>query len=92
MVGGVIAFLICIWFYLTADRLKLNHLRWVVGALMIYYCTKAAWTFLFLKPLMGMNYTHWNMFGGFMMELSGALFGAVACWQFRARVMLKKAP
>jgi hypothetical protein len=91
MLGGVISFLICIWFYLTADRLKLNPLQWVAGALIVFYGTKAIWTFLILKPLMGAGYTHHGMLGGLMMELAGALLGALACWLFRARVMLKQA-
>lgn len=91
MIGGVIGFLICIWFYLTADRLKLNHLQWIVGALIVYYGTKAVWTFVILKPLMGVGYTHHSMFGGIMMELSGALLGLAACWFFRSRVMLRQA-
>ena len=88
MVGGVIAFFLCIWFYLTADKRKLNPLQWVVGALVVYYGTKAVWHFLILKPLMGINYTHWNMVGGLVMEISGALLGIAACWLFRSRVML----
>jgi hypothetical protein len=90
MIGGVVGFLVCIWFYITADRLKLNHLQWIVGALIIYYGTKAVWTFVILKPLMGVNYTHNSMIGGIVMEASGALLGVAACWLFRSRIMLKK--
>jgi hypothetical protein len=89
MVGGVIAFLVCIWFYLTADRLKLNPLQWIIGALIVYYGTKALWTFLVLKPFMGAGY---GMLGGIAMEFAGALLGVAACWLFRSRVMLKQAP
>jgi hypothetical protein len=88
MVGGVIAFLVCIWFYLTADRLKLPPLQWVIGALIVYYGAKAVWTYLVLKPLMGSGY---GMLTGFLLELAGALLGVAACWLFRSKVMLKKA-
>jgi hypothetical protein len=91
MVGGVIAFLVCIWFYITADRLKLNPLQWIVGALIVYYGTKAIWTFVILKPLMGAGSTPQSMLGVLAMELSGALLGVAACWFFRSRVMLKQA-
>jgi hypothetical protein len=90
MVGGVIGFLICIWFYLTADRLKLNPLQWIVGALIVYYGAKALWTFVILKPLMGFGYTHYNMIGGIVMEALGTLLGVAACWLFRSRIMLKQ--
>jgi hypothetical protein len=90
MVGGVIGFLISIWFYLTADRLKLNHVQWIVGALLIFYGTKAIWTFVILKPLMGAAYTHHSALGGVAMEVAGALLGLLACWWFREKVMLKK--
>lgn len=89
MVGGVIAFLVCIWFYLTADRLKLNPLQWIIGALIVYYGTKALWTFLVLKPFMGAGY---SLLGGIAMELAGALLSVAACGLFRSRIMLKQAP
>lgn len=92
MVGGVIGFLVCIWFYLTADRLKLPPLQWVIGALIVYYGTKALWTFAILKPLMGTGYTHHSMLGGIAMEVSGALLGVAACWLFRSKIMLRRAP
>ena len=92
MLGGVIAFLIGLWFFLTADRLKLNALQWVVGALIVYYGTKGLWTYAIVKPLMGAGYTHAGMLGGLLIELAGALLGAAACWLFRAKVMLKRAP
>ena len=92
MLGGVIATFICVWFYLTADKLKLPHLQWVVGALIVFYGAKTLWTFLILKPLMGVSFTHGTMVGGLLLEIAGALLGLMACWLFRAKIMLKKAP
>ncbi|MGZ8217175.1 hypothetical protein [Methylomagnum sp.] len=88
MIGGVISFVVCIWFYLTADRLKLNPLQWIVGALIVFYGTKAVWTFVILKPLMGA--TPHGALGAFMMELAGAALGVAACWLFQSKVMLKQ--
>lgn len=90
MLGGVIAFLVCVWFYQTADKLKLNPLPWIAGALIVYYGTKAAWTFLFLKPLMSVNFTHGSMIGGLLLEIIGAALGVLACGLFRDRVLMKQ--
>lgn len=88
MIGGVIGFLVCIWFYLTADRLKLNPLQWVVGALIIFYGSKAVWTFAIYKPLIGA--TPHGALGAFAIELVGAGLGVAACALFRSKIMLKR--
>ena len=36
MLGGVIAVLICVWFYHTANKQNLNPLPWIVGGLVVY--------------------------------------------------------
>lgn len=90
MVGGVIGVLICVWFYQTAIKLKLNPLQWIVGALIVYYGVKFLWTFVILKPLMGTSFKTHTMMTGVMIEVSGSLIGALCAAFFRSKVMLKQ--
>jgi len=91
MIGGVVSVLICVWFYRTALRLNLNVLQWIVGALIVYYGIKGIWTYVILKPLLGGSFTYYSMTAGIMMELSGALLGALGAMLLRNLVMLKQA-
>jgi hypothetical protein len=91
MFGGLIAALLCYWFYQTALRIKLNPLQWVIGALIVFYGVRYAWTFAVLKPLMGVAFKNHTMLTGVMIELSGAIIGAGIAALFHAKVMLKQA-
>jgi hypothetical protein len=91
MFGGLIAALLCYWFYQTAIRVKLNPLQWVVGALIIFYGVRYVWTFALLKPLMGAAFKNHGMVSGLMIELSGAVVAAAVVALFHAKVMLKQA-
>jgi hypothetical protein len=91
MIGGVISVLICIWFYRTADRLKLNPLQWIVGALVVYYGIKAVWTYAILKPILGTTFKYHTFTSGVMIEISGALQGAVGAALFHYKVLRKQA-
>lgn len=90
MFGGVIAILLCAWFYQTATRIHLPPLRWVLGALILFYAVRYIWTFAILKPLMGIHFKTHTMLTGIMIELSGALIGAGVAALFRSKVMLKQ--
>ena len=90
MFGGLIAALLCYWFYQTAVRLSLNPLQWVVGALIIFYGIRYAWTFALLKPLLGAAFKNHGMMGGLLIELSGAAVAAGVVALFHAKVMLKR--
>ncbi|MGY6215165.1 hypothetical protein ACW73L_08390 [Methylolobus aquaticus] len=91
MFGGLIAALLCYWFYQTAIRVKLNPLQWVIGALVIFYAVRFAWTFAVLKPLMGAAFKAHGMVSGVMIELSGAVIAAAVVALFHKKVMLKQA-
>jgi len=90
MVGGVIAVLICVWFYHTAIKLNLNPLQWIVGALIVYYGAKFGWTFGILRPLMGTSFKIHTMLTEVIIEVSGSLLGAACAAFFRSKVMLKQ--
>ncbi len=90
MFGGVIAAVLCIWFYQTATRIHLNPLAWIIGALIVFYGVRYAWTFAVLKPLMGVGFKSHTMLTGVMIELSGALLGMAVAAVFRSKVMLKQ--
>jgi hypothetical protein len=91
MIGGVVSVVICVWFYRTALRLNLSVLQWIVGALIVYYGIKAIWTYAVLKPVLGGSFTYYSATAGVMMEVSGALLGALGAVLFRNLVMLKQA-
>lgn len=91
MIGGVIGVLLCAWFYQTAMKIHLNPVAWVIGALIVFYGVRYAWTFAILKPLMGIHFKTHTMFTGIMIELSGALIAAAITALFRSKVMLKQA-
>lgn len=91
MFGGLIAALLCYWFYQTATRMKLNPLQWVIGALIIFYGVRFAWTFVVLKPVMGAAFRNHSMLAGILIELSGAIIAAAITALFHAKVMVKQA-
>lgn len=91
MIGGVVSVVLCVWFYRTALRLNLSVLQWIVGALIVYYGIKAIWTYAVLKPVLGGSFTYYSATAGVMMEVSGALLGALGAVLFRNLVMLKQA-
>jgi hypothetical protein len=91
MFGGLIAAVLCYWFYQTAIRVKLNPLQWVAGALIIFYGVRYIWTFALLKPIMGAAFKNHGMVSGLMIELSGAVVAAAVVALFHAKVMLKQA-
>jgi len=91
MFGGVVAALLCVWFYQTATKIHLPPLKWVVGALILFYGVRYAWTFGVLKPLMGVQFKTHTMWTGVLIELSGVLIGGVLAALFRSKIMLKQA-
>lgn len=90
MFGGVIAVLLCAWLHQTATRIHRNPLPWIIGALMVFYGIRYAWTFAFLKPVMGADFQTHTMLTGVLMELSGALIAAGAVALFRSTAMPKR--
>ena len=87
MPGALIAVLICFWYYKTATKLNINHLPWIVGALILYYGTKYGWTFAVMKPLFGKR-----MLSPLINDLSGAALGVLVTAIFRSAVLLKQKP
>ncbi len=91
MLGGVVAVLICVWFYHSASKNNINPLPWIVGALIVYYGAKVGWTYGVVKPLMGGGAGRRGMTALLMIEVSGSLIGAACAAWFRSNVMLKQA-
>lgn len=87
MPGAIIAVLVCVWYYRTADQIKLNPLPWIVGGLILYYGTKYGWTYGVIKPLLGKS-----MASPFINDITGAAAGVIVAAVFRAKVMLKQKP
>jgi hypothetical protein len=66
-------------------------LQWVVGALIIYYGVKSIWTYGILKPVLGTAFKYHTFTSEVMLEISGALLGALIAAWFHHQVLLKKA-
>lgn len=92
MIGGVIAVLVCVWFYYSAEKLGINPLPWIVGALIVYYGAKIGWISGVVKPVLGGSFRDLGMLAGFLVEFSGALAGVGAAALFRSKVLLKQQP
>lgn len=91
MVGGIVGLLICVWFYRSADRIKLsNPIQWVVGAVIVYYGVKALWTYVILKPMLGGSFASHSMTAGILIEFSGTALGALGAVWLHYKVMLKQ--
>ncbi|NJD08387.1 MAG: hypothetical protein FIA97_18105 [Methylococcaceae bacterium] len=92
MVGALVALAICYWFYRSAESLKLPHLPWIIGGALAFYATNYAFIYGLLRPLAGERLRNHGYFGGFIIELSGALVGLAAAYLLRQYVMLKQPP
>jgi hypothetical protein len=80
-----------VWFYLTAERLKLPALAWAVAGVLVYYGGFLLWMYVVLRPLMGGNFQAHGFATGIGMDLTSILFGALCMALFRFKVLLKKA-
>lgn len=91
MVGIIASSIIAVWFFKTAEQLKLPIFQWVVGGMLVYYSGFAACMYLVLRPLL-MVTAGTHSFGlGLTMDLVSAAIGIALATVFRSRVMRRKA-
>lgn len=50
MIGGIVAVLIALWFYRTAESRGLPNFHWAVGGLIAYYVPNFIWSLAVAKP------------------------------------------
>lgn len=79
-----------VWFYLTAERLRLPAVAWAVAGVLVYYGGFSLWMYLVLRSLMGGSFQVHGFGTGIMMDLTSILFGVVCMALFRWRVLLRK--
>lgn len=52
MIGGIIAILIALWFYRTAESRHLSGAQWAVGGAIAFYIPNFIWSLMVAKPMM----------------------------------------
>ena len=50
MFGGVVAILIALWYYRTAEARKLPTVQWAFAGVICYYIPNIAWSLMIAKP------------------------------------------
>lgn len=91
MVGIIASSLIAVWFFKTAERLKLPIFQWVVGGMLVYYGGFAACMYLVLRPTFRVSAGSHGFWSGLAMDLVSAAAGIALAALFRSRVMLNQA-
>jgi len=92
MIGALFALAICYWFYRSAEVLRLPHLPWIIGGVLVYYVSNYAFIYGVLRNLAGDRMKNHGLFAGFLIELSGALVGLLAAYLLRRYSMLQRQP
>jgi len=90
MIGALFALAICYWYYVSAEKVRLNPLPWIVGGVLSFYVSNYVFIYTVLKPLAGDRIRNHGIVGGFLIELAGALVGLAIAALFRNRVLLKQ--
>lgn len=79
-----------VWFYTTAQKLRLSGLSWAIGGVIVYYIGFLFWMHLLLRPLMGDRFQNHTFWIGISMDMSAIVFGVLLMYLFRQKVLLKK--
>lgn len=51
MIGGILAILIALWYYRTAEARHLPGFQWAAGGAIAYYVPNFLWSLLVAKPM-----------------------------------------
>jgi hypothetical protein len=90
MIGASTLIFISIWFYKSAEKLRLPLVPWLVGGVLVYYSCYAAWMYLVLKPMLGMSFREHSLPLALFINISSVLVGLAMAALFRAKVMVPK--
>lgn len=87
MVGGIIAILIAIWFYMTAVRIGApDPFKWVIHAVLMYFLVVFLWWWFANLPSME-PYHHKNLAAGLFFAYFGNLLGLAVVALIRWRLV-----
>jgi len=77
MIGGIIAILIALWFYRTAESCHLSGIQWAIGGAIAFYIPNFIWSLMVAKPMM--NQLHAQNATGMasMLGFSSVFVGAI---------------
>jgi predicted membrane protein len=77
MIGGIIAILIALWFYRTAESRHLSGIQWAIGGAIAFYIPNFIWSLMVAKPMM--NQLHAQNATGMvsMLGFSSVFVGAI---------------
>lgn len=86
MFGGVVAILIALWFYRTAEARGLPTFQWAFAGVISYYIPNFIWSLLVAKPwiasLHAQNATALSSVLGFSSVFVGAVVAALVYFLF----------
>jgi hypothetical protein len=77
MIGGIIAIVIALWFYRTAESRHLSGIQWAIGGAIAFYIPNFIWSLMVAKPMM--NQLHAQNATGMasMLGFSSVFVGAI---------------
>lgn len=89
MFGGIIAVMIVLWFYRSAEARGLPNFQWALAGLIAFYVPNFIWSLVIAKPMMttlhAQNATATASFWGFSSVFVGAIVAALVHHLFLKR-------
>ena len=77
MIGGIIAILIALWFYRTAESRHLPGIQWAVGGAIAFYIPNIIWSLMVAKPMMNQFHAQNATGMASMLGFSSVFVGAI---------------
>jgi len=80
MLGGVVAVLIALWFYRTADSKGAPAIQWAVAGLIAYYVPNFIWSIWVAKPILQTLHAQSAPIKASLVGHSSIVIGAACAW------------
>jgi hypothetical protein len=92
MIGGIVAVVIAIWYYRSAEARHLPAVQWAFAGLIAYYVPNFIWSFLVAKPLIAEFHARAAVMLAGLTGHSSVLVGAVVAILVRHYFLLRASP
>ncbi|QXP84153.1 hypothetical protein ABZN20_06565 [Methylococcus sp. ANG] len=89
MIGGIVAILIAIWFYRSAEGRGLPAVQWAFAGLLAYYVPNFVWSLVVAKPLMAEFHARSAVMMAGLVGHSSVVVGAVVAIAVRHYFLLR---
>ncbi len=80
MLGGVIAVLIAVWFYRTADSKGAPGVQWAIAGLLAFYIPNFIWSLLVAKTMLQNLHAQSAPIKASLVGHSSVVLGALCAW------------